>query len=221
MGKSSLFNRLLERDRAIVTPIPGTTRDVVSETAEIDGLPVKLLDTAGIRATADVVEAEGVERSWEALADADVVLAVLDLSEPLEAVDRELLERAHASGSGLVVGNKADLPRQASVEGEALEVSATTGEGMDALRQAIRETAAPAPEGGVEGGFLTSLRHEQLLRECMGYLEQAEEAVRGGVPHEMLLLDLYSALRPLDAVTGATTVDDILDGIFSTFCIGK
>jgi len=216
-----LFNRLLERDRAIVTPIAGTTRDVISETAQIDGLPVKLLDTAGIRATADVIEAQGVERSWETLADADVVLAVLDLSEPLEAVDRELLERAQASGRAIVVGNKADLARKAEVDGEALEVSASTGAGVDALRRAIRETAAPAPEGGLEGGFLTSLRHERLLRECLGFLDTAERAVRAETPHEMLLLDLYSALRPIDAVTGATTVDDILNGIFSTFCIGK
>ena len=221
VGKSSLFNRLLERDRAIVTPIAGTTRDVISETAQIDGLPVKLLDTAGIRATADVIEAEGVERSWEALADADVVLAVLDLSQPLEAVDRELLDRAHASGRALVVGNKADLPRLAQLDGDAIEVSATAGDGIDALRRKIRETAAPAPEGGVEGGFLTSLRHEQLLRECSRNLDKAELAIRNSTPHEMLLLDLYSALHPIDAVTGATTVDDILDGIFSTFCIGK
>ena len=221
VGKSSLFNRLLERDRAIVTPIAGTTRDVISETAQIDGLPVKLLDTAGIRATADLIEAEGVERSWETLADADVVLAVLDLSQPLEAVDRELLERAHASGRALVVGNKADLPRQAMLDGDAIEVSATTGAGVDALRCAIRETAAPAPEGGVEGGFVTSLRHEQLLRESLRYLAKAGQAIQDATPHEMLLLDFYSALRPIDSITGATTVDDILQSIFSTFCIGK
>ncbi|MCB9382989.1 MAG: tRNA uridine-5-carboxymethylaminomethyl(34) synthesis GTPase MnmE [Bryobacterales bacterium] len=221
VGKSSLFNRLLERDRAIVTPIPGTTRDVVSETAQIDGLPVKLLDTAGIRATADVVEAQGVERSWEALADADLILAVVDLSQPLDDADSELLSRAAASGQALVIGNKADLPRRAEAGCETIAVSATTGEGLDTLRRAIRETAAPAPDGGVEGAFLTSLRHERLLRESLEYLDKAAEAIRLGTPHEMLLLDLYSALRPVDAITGATTVDDILDGIFSTFCIGK
>ncbi len=221
VGKSSLFNRLLERDRAIVTPVAGTTRDVISEVAQIDGLPVKLLDTAGIRASADVVEAEGVERSWEALADADVVLAVVDLSEPLENVDRELIERARASGRALVAGNKVDLPRHANLEGDALEVSAVTGAGLDHLRSAIRDIAAPEPEGGIENGLLTNLRHEQLLRECLSFLERAGQAIESGAPHEMLLLDLYSSLRPLDAVTGATSVDDILDGIFSTFCIGK
>ncbi|MCB1021733.1 MAG: 50S ribosome-binding GTPase, partial [Acidobacteria bacterium] len=194
---------------------------VVSETAQIDGLPVKLLDTAGIRATADVVEAQGVERSWEALADADLILAVVDLSQPLDDADRELLARAAASGQALVIGNKADLPRHAEAGCETIAVSATTGEGLDTLRRAIRETAAPAPDGGVEGAFLTSLRHERLLRESLEYLDKAAEAIRLGTPHEMLLLDLYSALRPVDAITGATTVDDILDGIFSTFCIGK
>ena len=221
VGKSSLFNRLLQRDRAIVTAIPGTTRDVISETAQIGGLPVRLLDTAGIRATADVIEAEGVGRSWEALADADLILAVVDLSQPLEAVDHELIGRARASGQALVVGNKADLPRQADSALEAMEVSAASGAGLDALRLAIREQAAPAPEGGVESGFLTNVRHEQLLRECLQWLDKAAEAVRVQTPHEMLLLDLYSALRPIDSVTGATTVDDILGGIFSTFCIGK
>jgi tRNA modification GTPase len=221
VGKSSLFNRLLERDRAIVTPIAGTTRDVIGETAQIDGLPVRLLDTAGIRATADVIEAEGVERSWEALADADVILAVLDLSEPLDAADHELLARAQASGQALVVGNKSDLPRRAALENGALEVCATTGAGFGALRAAIRETAAPTPDSGIEGGFLTNIRHEQLLRECLANLDKAEQAIESNTPHEMLLLDLYSALRPIDAVTGTTSADDILDGIFSTFCIGK
>ena len=221
VGKSSLFNRLLERDRAIVTPIPGTTRDVISESAQLDGLPVRLLDTAGIRATSDLIEAEGVERSWEALADADLVLAVIDLSQPLEASDRELLARAGASGRALLVANKVDLPRRAALDGEALEVSAITGDGVDELRRAICRTAAPPPAGGVEEAFLTSLRHERLLRECLEFLNKAAEAVPAQTPHEMLLLDLYSALRPLDAVTGATTVEDILGSIFSTFCIGK
>jgi tRNA modification GTPase len=221
VGKSSLFNRLLERDRAIVTPVPGTTRDVISETAQVGGIPVKLLDTAGIRATTDLIEAEGVERSWEALADADLILAVLDLSQPLDDVDRELIARARAAGNALIAGNKSDLPRQASVDVDAIAVSAQTGAGIESLREAIREAAAPAPDGGVESAFLTSIRHEQLLKESLSFLDQAETAIQTGIPHEMLLLDLYSALRPLDAVTGATTVDDILDGIFSTFCIGK
>lgn len=219
VGKSSLFNRLLQQDRAIVTPIAGTTRDVVSEFAEIDGIPVKLLDTAGIRATADVIEAEGVERSWTALADADIVLAVFDLSEPLDATDRELLAKAHAAGQGIAVGNKCDLPQQAANTGEHIAVSASTGAGIDGLRQTIRDKAAPHREQ--DGAFITSLRHERLLREALESLAQAAAAAANETPHEMLLLDLYSALRPIDAVTGATSIDDILNNIFSTFCIGK
>lgn len=219
VGKSSLFNRLLQQDRAIVTPLAGTTRDVVSEFAEIDGIPVKMLDTAGIRATADVIEAEGVERSWAALADADIVLAVFDLSQPIDAADRELLDKAHASGQGIAVGNKCDLGRLADGIDDYVSVSATQGEGIDDLRAAI--TAKATPEREQEGAFITSLRHEQLLRESLESLNQAATAITNNTPHEMLLLDLYSALRPIDAVTGATTVDDILNNIFSTFCIGK
>lgn len=219
VGKSSLFNRLLQQDRAIVTPLAGTTRDVVSEFAEIDGIPVKMMDTAGIRATTDVIEAEGVERSWAALADADIVLAVFDLSQPLDAADHELLDKAHASGQGIAVGNKCDLDTQADGIDDYVAVSATAGDGIDALRAAITAKAAPRREQ--EGAFITSLRHEQLLWESLESLNQAGTAIANDTPHEMLLLDLYSALRPIDAVTGATTVDDILNNIFSTFCIGK
>jgi tRNA modification GTPase len=218
VGKSSLFNRLLQQNRSIVTATAGTTRDVVSEFVEIDGIPVKLLDTAGIRATSDVIEAEGVDRSWAALADADIVLAVFDLSQSLDETDRELLHKSRVSGQGIAVGNKCDLARQAEDAGFT-PVSAATGEGIDDLRRAIRDKATPAREQ--EGAFITSLRHERLLRESLEALENAKTAIGNQIPHEMLLLDLYSALRPIDAVTGATTIDDILNNIFSTFCIGK
>lgn len=217
VGKSSLFNRLLEQDRAIVNPQAGTTRDVVSEYLEIDGIPVRLLDTAGIRATSDVVEAEGVERSYAASADADLVLAVVDLSEPLTDVDRALLTRA-ATASSLVVGNKRDLAEDTALD-DCIAVSAKTGEGIVELRSRIRQLAAPESE--TEQGFITNLRHSRLLEQCGVQLAKAHGAVNDAVPHEMLLLDLYGALRPLDAITGATTVDDILGTIFSSFCIGK
>jgi tRNA modification GTPase len=220
VGKSSLFNRLLGQDRAIVTPIEGTTRDTVSETAVIGDLPVRLLDTAGVRNAPDLVESLGVERSLQAIADADLILVVLDLSEPLRVEDHEVLQRAADAGRRLVVGNKCDLPQRALVI-DAIPVSAHTGEGIDTLREMILATVAP--EGGPpqEEGFITSLRHEGLLREGLEYLEKAREAVTSGIPHEMILLDLYSALVPLDAMTGATTADDILNRIFATFCIGK
>jgi len=217
VGKSSLFNRLLEQDRAIVTDIPGTTRDLVSEVASIDGIPVRFVDTAGIRASQDLVETLGVERSYQAMADADLTLVVVDLSAPLEPEDTALLHRAKQQGRHILVGNKSDLPRQAEIHEDLLAVSAITGEGITRLREKI----APAAARDRDSGFITSVRHERLLRESIEALQQAQKAVEFGIPHEMLLLDLYAALRPIDAITGATTADDILNRIFSTFCIGK
>ena len=221
VGKSSLFNRLLEQDRAIVTDIPGTTRDLVSEAAAIHGIPVKLVDTAGIRRGGELVETLGIERSYQAMADADLTIVVIDLSSPLESPDHELIGRAHSQGRSLIAGNKCDLPRRADRPERALAVSALTGQGIEQLREAIFSAIAPAGALEQESGFLTSLRHEQLLRESLEYLAKARGAVEQNIPHEMLLLDLYGALRPIDAVTGATTADDILNRIFSTFCIGK
>jgi tRNA modification GTPase len=212
VGKSSLFNRLLEQDRAIVTDIPGTTRDLVSETASIGGIPVKLYDTAAIREGTELVETLGIERSYQAMADADLTLIVLDATSPRSAEDEALIARAHRH---IVVENKADLA------GARPGVSALTGQGIAGLRDAILAAVAPPGAFEQESGFITSVRHEQLLRESASYLAKAAEAVEGNIPHEMLLLDLYGALRPIDAITGATTADDILNRIFSTFCIGK
>jgi tRNA modification GTPase len=220
VGKSSLFNRLLEQDRAIVTEIPGTTRDVVSETASLAGIPVKLLDTAGIRLGQDVVESLGIERSYQAMADADLTLIVVDTSQPLTKEDESLIERARGGGKTLIAANKCDLTTRTEIPG-ALPVSALTGMGVEGLRTAIMKMIAPAGPVEQEGGFITSLRHEQLLKESVEALSQARTATSIGIPHEMLLLDLYAALRPIDAITGATTADDILNRIFSTFCIGK
>lgn len=214
VGKSSLFNRLLEQDRAIVTDIPGTTRDTVSETASIGGIPVKLHDTAGIRQSAETVERLGIERSFQAMADADLTLVVVDASQPLTAEDESLMARA---GRHLVAGNKCDL----GVCRDELHTSARTGEGIAELRTAILEAVAPKGAFENETGFITSIRHERLLKESLEFLEKARGAVEAAIPHEMLLLDLYGALRPLDAITGATTADDILNRIFATFCIGK
>ena len=220
VGKSSLFNRLLEQDRAIVTEVAGTTRDLVSETAVIEGIPVKFVDTAGIRAGQDVVEKLGIERSYQAMADADLTLAVFDLSV-FDQRDFELMEKVQEQGKCLWVGNKCDIPGGTEVSGMILRVSALTGEGIAELRRAIIEAIAPPGRLEQEGGFITSLRHEQLLQETREALEQARTATTLGIPHEMLLLDLYAALRPIDSITGATTADDILNRIFSTFCIGK
>jgi tRNA modification GTPase len=221
VGKSSLFNRLLEQNRAIVTDIPGTTRDLVSETAAIAGIPVKLYDTAGIRDATELVETLGIERSYQAMADADVTLVVVDLSQSASAAERDLIAHASRQGRSLLVGNKSDLPRCREELSETIPVSALTGAGIPQLRDRILETVAPKGVWDQETGFITSLRHEQLLRESEEFLEKAKTATASAIPHEMLLLDLYAALRPLDAITGATTADDILNRIFSTFCIGK
>jgi tRNA modification GTPase len=220
VGKSSLFNRLLEQDRAIVTEIPGTTRDLVSESASLEGIPVRFVDTAGIRAGQDVVEKLGIERSYQAMADADLTLVVVDISEALGTDDLALMEKAREQGRFLIAGNKIDVQRTQEPHG-ALPVSALTGQGILELRRAIIDTLAPRGRLEQEGGFITSLRHERLLEESREALDQAATAAALGIPHEMLLLDLYAALRPIDAITGATTADDILNRIFSTFCIGK
>lgn len=214
VGKSSLFNRLVEQDRAIVTEIPGTTRDTISETASLHGIPVRFVDTAGIRAGEDRVEQLGIERSYQAMADADLTLVVIDASQPLHADDEALLSRP---ANRLVIANKVDLAG-IPLEG-SIAVSALTGQGIDTLRTRILQAITPEIEQ--EAGFITSVRHEALLREALESLHAARDAVLNKIPHEMLLLDLYSALRPIDAITGATTADDILNRIFSTFCIGK
>jgi tRNA modification GTPase len=212
-GKSSLFNALLEQDRAIVTDIPGTTRDLISESATIEGIPVRLWDTAGIRESSDPVERLGIERTHEAIADADLTLMVLDATNPSPHIT--------PSGPHLIVVNKIDLHPGATLPPDAIPVSAKTGQGLAELKQAILSVVAPPNTREVSDGFLTSLRQRNLLEDCAAELKRARAAVEEKIPHEMLLLDLYDALRALDGVSGATTADDILHRIFSTFCIGK
>ena len=224
VGKSSLFNCLVERERAIVTATPGTTRDLVSETVALGGIPVKLVDTAGIRRALDEAESIGIRKSMEALADADIVLFVLDASEPLADEDRELL--MHVEGrTAIAVQNKADLDGSELCNFNSrlpvIRTSAVTGLGIPELRSEILRHIAGDNIPQAESGFLTNVRHQARVSDAMNGLEAAIEAVGNQVPHEMLLLDLYSALRPLDEITGATTTDDILNLIFSTFCIGK
>ena len=241
VGKSSLFNRLLNQERAIVTAVPGTTRDLVAETASIAGIPLRFVDTAGIRDTADEVESIGVQKSWQAVADSDLRLLVVDASEGWTTEDGRLLRRIRPLGALLVAYNKSDLPKQlemtelervdCSREADrtpnpesrtpAVWTSALTGEGLPELRDKILQVAAPTRDLAPEGDFITNLRHQQLLRESLEALARARQAADQRVPHEMLLLDLYDALRPLDSITGATTVEDVLGIIFSTFCVGK
>ncbi|HEY4904413.1 MAG TPA: tRNA uridine-5-carboxymethylaminomethyl(34) synthesis GTPase MnmE [Candidatus Sulfotelmatobacter sp.] len=223
VGKSSVFNCLVERERAIVTATPGTTRDLVSETVAIGGIPVKLVDTAGIRQALDEAESIGIRKSLEALADADLVLVVLDASQAMTVEDEDLLRNAEIRPT-IVVGNKSDLTKNAQERqsrASLIRCSALTGEGIPELRAEILRHIGGETGVQAETGFLTNVRHQGLVQDSLDALAQATNAIGGKVPHEMLLLDLYNALRPLDAITGATTADDILNLIFSTFCIGK
>jgi tRNA modification GTPase len=222
-GKSSLFNRLVERDRAIVTPTPGTTRDTVSERISLDGIPLELVDTAGLREAHDVAEQLGIARSREALADAALVLIVMDATQPLNEEERDLLAAVQGRPA-LVACNKSDLATPAAAPQNAqgipaIATSALTGEGVAELRSRILALAS----GGAasESGMLTNMRQHQAVTTALSALTDAKNANAGGIPHEMILLDLYRALWALDSLTGQTTTDDILQLIFSTFCIGK
>jgi tRNA modification GTPase len=225
-GKSSLFNRLVERDRAIVTATPGTTRDLVTERISLDGIPLELVDTAGLRETMEEVEQLGIARSREALADAAIVLVVLDATQPINDEERRLLSAVDGRPA-LIVINKCDLDPEESARSiaagisnvPALRTSALTGEGIAFLRDRILELAT----GGVasEPGMLTSFRHHQAVSAGIEALTAAAKANSSDIPHEMILIDLYRSLWALDSLTGQTTPDDVLSLIFSTFCIGK
>ena len=233
-GKSSLFNRLLQRDRAIVTAAPGTTRDTVTERISLEGIPVELIDTAGLRHTSDqpLDEAEsiGIAKSREAMAEADVILLVLDATTLLHPEDEAIIA-ATTTRPFLIVINKQDLaPTSAlahqiaalaqNVTHATVETSALTGAGISELRSTILSLiTANAPTS--ETALLTNLRQQQAVANALAALAQAQRAAAAAIPHEMLLLDLYAALHALDALTGSTTTDDILHLIFSKFCIGK
>jgi tRNA modification GTPase len=224
VGKSSLFNSLIERERAIVTDIPGTTRDTLSEAIDLEGIPVIFTDTAGLRETTDGIETLGIERTRRAMGDSDLVLVVLDGSTELGPSDQDLITQT-ASSRRLVVMNKSDLPtfNAASCcveEVEAINVSARTGEGLTALRAAI---LASLNSNGIDDGSLliTNARHYDLLCSAKRELEAARIALRDRHSEELVLVPLHNALRLLGQITGETTTEDILSEIFATFCIGK
>jgi tRNA modification GTPase len=221
-GKSSLFNRLVERERAIVTATPGTTRDTVTERISLGGIPLELVDTAGLREGHEEAEKLGIARSREALADAGLVLVVLDATQPLNDEERRLLEVVEGRPA-LVAVNKSDLAAGEAIErvvGDGMvRTSALTGEGIQELRARILALATGG--AAAEPGMLTSLRHHQAITTALGALGDAAQANSNSIPHEMILLDLYRGLWALDSLTGQTTSDDVLNLIFSTFCIGK
>lgn len=226
VGKSSLFNKLLSSDRAIVTEIPGTTRDTISEVINIEGIPVLITDTAGVRSSPNKIEQLGIERTRRAVADADLIVAVLDGSQFLVEEDEEIIREA--SGNRCVVAlNKSDLESFRSNNAQQIDdnlvsvsVSAKTGNGLDAL---CTEIIKPFTAGYLdESGFvITNARHYDLLRRSGESLQAAQSLIRENVTEELILANLYEALRFLGEITGETTPEDILSQIFSTFCIGK
>ncbi len=227
VGKSSLLNRLLAADRAIVTEIPGTTRDVIEEAINVQGIPVRLTDTAGLReAAGDRVEELGMAKTWERLERADVVLYLVDGSQPLTEEDRRTL-RDLAGRPGLAVINKIDLPHVLSDQElretttlPLAKISALTGQGLEDLKQAIVNLALA---GGLrhEGEIITQARHHQHLAAGLEYLLKAQELLMPDTPWELVAEELRAAIRELGEVTGEEVGEDILDRIFSQFCIGK
>lgn len=226
VGKSSLFNALLGSDRAIVTPLPGTTRDTLSEALSIHGIPVRLIDTAGLRVAEDLVERLGVERTHAAVAEADLVLIVLSSESTLSG---EELDLVHSLPSSIVVVNKCDLgvdrvaSLQASLTSVAniLNVSALTGHGISDLRQAIYQQLTASAEFKTDDAIITNERHYNALEQSLRSLRQAEEDLAHGFTEEIALANLHQALRQLGIITGETLIGDIINQIFSTFCIGK
>jgi tRNA modification GTPase len=226
VGKSSLFNRLLETDRAIVTEIPGTTRDTLTETINLEGVAVELTDTAGLRASSDVIETIGVERTKRATAEADLVVLVLDTSQPLRADDKELL--ACNNGTAAVIAlNKSDLPlcgngwKNFAHNGAAvLRVSAKTGAGIASLRAALLQPFESSA-CGAEELLVTNARHHDLLNRACAAIESSLDELDQSASEELILVGLHNALRFLGEITGETAPAQILQQIFSTFCIGK
>jgi tRNA modification GTPase len=223
VGKSSLFNALAGADRAIVTPVPGTTRDLITETVDVNGAAVTLVDTAGLRESIDAIEAEGVRRAERSAETSHVLVVVLDGSEQLQPGDHALLERSKTKVRVVVV-NKGDLARAWSpAEIPAVEpvvtISAATGAGLDDLRAKIIESLGAGDLR--EGAAITNIRHLELLGRAAASLERAREAALGSQPEELVLADLHDARGALEEITGKRSSDDLLNEIFSRFCIGK
>ena len=230
VGKSSLLNALIKKDRAIVTDMPGTTRDIIEESLNIDGLPVRVMDTAGIREAHNLAEAEGVKRSLAAIEDADIVLAVFDASRPLDQADRQVIKRVKTK-KAIVVINKCDSINHDFDQGDielnidtAVKISALKNEGTDVLKKRIVASLLSnnVPSQDVIPGLLiTNIRHKQLLDNASESLEQARETLERGEPLEVTAFSLRECLDSLGEIIGAVTTEDILDRIFSEFCIGK
>ena len=225
VGKSSLLNRLVGRERAIVTEVPGTTRDTLHEPVQVDGLPLRVVDTAGLHPTEDPVERIGIERTWAAVEEADAVLAVVDDRLGLEDADREILDRISDRLPRVVVHNKIDLTGAPAGERESgagffrITLSAKTGDGVDRLCERLKALAGYEPRA--EGLFMARRRHLVALDEALDALDAAKRGDEEGAGSELVAEDLRLAQRALGEITGEFTTDDLLGRIFATFCIGK
>ena len=225
-GKSSLLNRFLETERAIVTDVPGTTRDVIEEWISIQGVPICLVDTAGIRSTDDTVEQIGVRRAKEYMERADIILVVVDQSRPLQEEDRQILETARGR-QALIVLNKEDL--QPAFETEELQsyglpllsISASTGAGMGALKDAMLSLALKQGLTAAQSALLANTRHIELVRQSREALQRALDTIEAGMPVDCAIVDIREAWELLGSITGDTVHDDIIEEIFSRFCLGK
>jgi tRNA modification GTPase len=228
VGKSSLLNALLREDRAIVTSIPGTTRDVIEEVVNVRGIPLKIMDTAGLRHTRDQVEVEGVRRTRDRMARADLVIWVVDGSEPMTAQDLDILPEVQLRKT-VVAMNKQDLPQRLNPHdlGEHLPgaplipVSALHHSGIDRLEEAIQDLVLDGGQDSSAEVLLSNLRHKQALERASGGLQQALKASRANLSAEFISLDLGTVMQALGEIIGDTTTEDILERIFSQFCIGK
>lgn len=226
VGKSSLLNALLRTSRAIVTPIPGTTRDTLEETLNLQGVPLVLVDTAGITADAeDVIERLGIERSRAALAQADLALMVVDGSEPLTSADHDIAALLENKPSLLVI-NKCDLPVVIDVDGflpnlPRVRISALTGEGLDTLELAIVETVFSGQVLASDALLVSNPRHKDILQRAHDHVLAARQTHAQGLPADFVAIDLTAAVNALGEITGETLHEDLLETIFSNFCIGK
>jgi tRNA modification GTPase len=227
-GKSSLLNRLSNEERAIVTDIPGTTRDIVESTIHIEGLPLRLMDTAGIRNAKDKVEAIGLEITRRKLNEADLVLIVLDRSRPLHDDDRRILSLCREK-EGIILLNKADLPalydasnlRALGMTHAIVEISALTGKGIQNLEHTILDTLLQDDTATAGFNAIPNIRQRNAFTKASGYLANSLDNIRKNAPLDITAEDLLGALHALGEIIGDSTPDEILDKIFSQFCLGK
>ncbi|MBI4295197.1 MAG: tRNA uridine-5-carboxymethylaminomethyl(34) synthesis GTPase MnmE [Chloroflexi bacterium] len=223
VGKSSLLNRLLRENRAIVTPVPGTTRDTLEETLNLRGVPFLLVDTAGIVHSLDPVESLGVERSRRAIEQADLVLLVVDSSQALDDADRGIMALV-GNCAALLVANKCDLPLKAELKDipwPVVPISALTGQGLAELEEKMVQMALGGHVHSGEWPLVTNARHKEALERAERHLAAAQKALEAGLPDDLMSIDVSAAASALGEVTGETLTEDLLNAIFSQFCVGK